>query len=112
MCKLVWDKNLPTGDITVKGYILDFNQKCLLYGDFEDLKVAENLPMVNNSITLPIILHQNENEKDVNEVQNDFFISGLFSIPLKNSRINFKGKLFYNWANQGVLMNTDVESWE
>jgi len=25
MCKLVWDKNLPTGDITVKGYVLDFN---------------------------------------------------------------------------------------
>ena len=48
---------------------------------------------------MPIILLQNETYRDINEVEDDFFITGLFSIPLENSQINFKGKLFYNWAN-------------
>lgn len=56
MCRLIWDKNLPTIDLTIKGYVLNFTEECILYGDFVNFSIADNLPMINNSITLPIIL--------------------------------------------------------
>lgn len=56
MCQLIWDRGLTNTDLTVKGYALNFTSECILYGDIDDFMIAENLPMINASISLPIIL--------------------------------------------------------
>jgi hypothetical protein len=43
MCQLIWDRNLPNTDLTVKGYVLDFSEELILYGDINDFAIAENL---------------------------------------------------------------------
>jgi hypothetical protein len=68
--------------------------------------------MINASISLPIIIRRDEELRDLNEVNTDFFLTGSFSIPVKDYTLNLVGKIFYNWANQGILMNTDREAWE
>lgn len=54
---MIWDRGLPNTDLTVKGYVLNFTNECVLYGDIDNFMIAENLPMINASISLPIIMH-------------------------------------------------------